>query len=134
MHGRKSQQPIANNTTLNQAIRERAERRYAAYTKKNVLTMYRSINGTTKRRGIVANESAQLYQSLPSLNDEAKGDANNSGRFTTMLLGKDESKTAFVAPNSGSIEIPDAISESDDEANEDDYRVPVEQQTGNIAI
>ena len=36
-----------------------------------------------------------------------------NGRFKN-ILGKDESRSVFAAPNSGSIEIPDTISDSDD--------------------
>ena len=99
--------------------------------------MYRSIN-ENKKRGKVVKDSA-LYQSLPQLNDSTTvGENYNSvkvanGRFKN-ILSQDESRTAFVAQhNLGSIEIAETISESGDTANQD-YRMPDEQQIGNIAI
>ena len=94
---------------------DRAEKRYAAYTKKNVITMYRSINdvASKKQRGVVSHESAHLYQSLPQLGDKNESREDTTGQFTS-LLGKDESKTLFVAPNSGSVELPEATFESDE--------------------
>ena len=66
-------------------MKEKAERKYAAYTKKNALTMYRSINEVPSKK-----------RSMPS-------------NQTESLLARDESRTVFAANADGSIiEIPDS--------------------------
>jgi hypothetical protein len=91
-----------------QAIREKAERRYAAYNKKNAMTMFRSINDPKKKKASL----------LKSAYKSAKPNENESSDLDGMILATNESQTLFEGRESGSIEI---VEQTEESAANDDY-------------